>query len=147
MEHRATRDVLSHEVDGHTETEKTLGCCWKTLMRLGNVCGCVGKLLDGQRVDAETRFKYADLLLEIEFRKQRTIDLESELAQKDEKSNLIITAQREEIQKEAAQHKELLQAKDHQIMELERSLADPPRKRRTRGGGRATDDHSPPFAR
>jgi len=144
LEHRATRESLTHEINSHADTEKTLGCCWESLKKMGDLCDYINQTLDGKPApeDREKQFGYADLVMENEFRKQAIEDLEKKLTREEEK-DIQIAALTQQLQDEAAQHEESLKLKEHQIAELELKLEKPPmatrRKRRARGSNGIAD--------
>ena len=137
LEHRATRESLTHEINSHADTEKTLGCCWESLKKMGDLCEYVNKMLDGKLVpeDQDRQFGYADLVMENEIRKQTIEDLEKRLPREGEK-DVQIAALMQKLQDEVAQHEKSLKLKEHHIAELELKLERSPmttrRKRRAR---------------
>ena len=124
LDHRGTRESLTHELNSHADTEKTLGCCWQTMTKFGEFIDYLNRLLDGKPADEDTekQFGLSDLLLEIEFRKQTIIDLKKEVQKKEEQRNLDVTVLEEKLQVEASQHEVALKAKETRIAELEHTL-------------------------
>lgn len=121
LDHRGTRESLTHELNSHADTEKTLGCCWQTMNKFGEFIDYVNRLLDGTRADEDTgtQFGISDLLLEIEFRKQTIDDLKKKVQMVEEQRTLDVTVLEEKRQVEASQHEGALKAMATRIAELE----------------------------
>lgn len=121
LEHRGTRESLTHEINTHADTEKSLSCCWQTLKKLGDFCNYISNLLDGKPEDRdmEKQINFADLMLEVEFRKQTIDDLKKEVRVREEKRDFDVAALEQKLKNEAGEHEDTLKEKDYRIAELE----------------------------
>jgi len=153
LDHRGTRESLTHELNSHADTEKTLSCCWQTMKKFGDFIDYINGLLDGkpEDEDVEKQFRLSDLMLEIEFRKQAIDDLKKEVQAKEDQKTLDVTTLEQQLQDEASQHEMALRAQETRIAELEQTLQrnldhdsvntmDPRKKRKTRRGNGIAKD-------
>jgi len=126
LEHQGTRESLTHEINSHADTQKTLECCWETLKKLGDFCDYVTSLLNGKPAneDMEKRTNVADLTLEIEFRKQTMKDMTKDIELKEEKWSIDIAALEQKLQDQAAKHEDSVRANDLWVAELEHMLSE-----------------------
>ncbi len=126
LEHRGTRESLTHEINSHADTQKTLECFWETLKKLGNFCDYVTGLLNGKPAneEMEKQTNVADLTLEIEYRKQTMVDMKKDEELKEEKWTIDLAALEQKLQDQAAEHEDSARANGLRVAELEQMLSE-----------------------
>ena len=111
---------------------------------MGDLCDYINQTLNNKPAlkNREKQFKYTDLVMKNEFRKQAIENLEKKLTRK-KKKDIQIAALTQQLQNKAAQHKKSLKLKKHQIAKLELKLKKPlmttRRKQRARESNEIAD--------
>ena len=114
LEHWGTQKCLTHKINSHADTQKTLKCCWETLKKLGDFCDYVTDLLNSKPANKNMKKQtnIADLMLKIEFRKQTMNDMMKEIELKEEKWKINITALKQKLHDQTAKHEDTVQKND-----------------------------------